>query len=105
MMGSPESKDKIQIDVRKGYKKRKNRGSRGKSASPPWTIAMRAQRCHYCAGPGGTIDHVKPISQGGFNVEWNCVPACAPCNNFRGDKPYEEFRMHGWKNRPFALGI
>lgn len=67
-----------------------------------WPKAMRAQRCHYCGGKGGTIDHVIPRSQGGQTTKENCVPACAPCNSFRGSKPYGFFKKVGWLERSFA---
>lgn len=68
-----------------------------------WKRDMRAAPCHYCGGPGGTIDHVIPASLGGKMKPGNCVPACAPCNNFRGNQPYEAFKEFGWKGRPFAV--
>lgn len=106
MLGNPEAKDRLPVDTRPGFRKRpKNRGSRGRRGSMPWMIEMRTARCHYCGGPGGTLDHIIPYSQGGKTVPNNCVPACWPCNNFRGDKPYREFKDFGWKNRPFVLGI
>lgn len=32
-----------------------------------------------------TMDHVTPRSKGGSNMAWNLMPACAGCNNARGD--------------------
>ena len=40
-------------------------------------------QCGYCLGPGDTIDHILPRSQGGRTSWLNCVTACEPCN---GDK-------------------
>ena len=74
------------------------RGSKGAR----WAREMRLLPCHYCGEPGGTIDHVIPRSQGGRLVKSNCVPACAPCNNFRKDADYEWFKTIGWKGRPFS---
>ena|SRR3990170_1001260 len=67
-----------------------------------WKVKMRHQPCHYCGHEGGTIDHVVPQSKGGQTVPENCVPACSPCNNFRGDKPYGMFKKIGWMKRMFA---
>lgn len=67
-----------------------------------WLPRMRADKCHYCGGAGGTIDHIIPRSKGGKSTKGNCVPACAPCNNFRGIRDYTEFKAGGWKERPFA---
>lgn len=65
-------------------------------------IELRKQPCHYCGGPGGSVDHKIPISKGGAATIENSIPACKPCNNFRGDRPYEEFKAFGWKQRPTA---
>jgi len=70
--------------------------------TPLWIRKMRLEPCHYCGGPGGTIDHVIPRSRGGRTNAQNCVPACATCNVFRGNAPYNEFKAAGWKRRPFA---
>lgn len=53
---------------------------------------MKTLPCHYCGAPGGTIDHVVPRSKGGTSGARNCVPACAWCNEKKGDKSVEEFK-------------
>lgn len=53
---------------------------------------MRLQACHYCGGPGGTVDHKIPFSQGGKGVRDNCLPACFHCNQVRGNQPYQDFK-------------
>ncbi|WP_203620386.1 HNH endonuclease [Streptomyces sp. SID8499] len=40
----------------------------------------------YCDAPGGTVDHVIPLSRGGQHAEGNLVPACKSCNSSKGDK-------------------
>lgn len=82
--------------MRKGFKKRRKARARQK---PPWMIRMRAESCHYCDGPGGTIDHVVPKSRGGQTSPENCVPACRECNHARGNQPYEDFKNGGWMAR------
>lgn len=47
---------------------------------------LRAAACDYCGGPGGTVDHVVPLSRGGQHAEGNLVPACRPCNSSKADK-------------------
>jgi 5-methylcytosine-specific restriction endonuclease McrA len=42
---------------------------------------LRSLPCRYCGGPGGTADHVVPISRGGKHSEGNLVPACRSCNS------------------------
>lgn len=68
-----------------------------------WAREMRLAPCHYCGGVGGTIDHIIPRSDGGRMIRENCVPACQPCNNWRGNYDYEWFKQVGWKTRPFAI--
>jgi len=68
-------------------------------------IIQRA--CHYCNAParlrgyirsdgldlrfhGHTIDR-KDNAEGYYH--WNCVSACAKCNNLKFDKPYKQFRV------------
>jgi hypothetical protein len=77
---------------------------RRSKSGPLWADQMRQLPCHYCDGPGGTIDHVIPQSQGGKTTLKNCVPACAPCNNYRRSMDYRWFKEIGWKTRPFSKG-
>jgi hypothetical protein len=78
---------------------------RGRSAE--WKYQMRLEPCHYCGQAGGTIDHKLARSLGGSSLINNCVPACAPCNNWKGyletchGMTYAEFKAVGWKMRPF----
>lgn len=52
--------------------------------------------CHWCGRylsfRRATLDHVLPAGHGGGNARDNLVIACAPCNNQRGDLPYDEYR-------------
>jgi len=57
--------------------------------------------CYYCeefmvVAPGQansiTIDHVVPLSRGGFDVAANRVGACWRCNMAKGNTPEAEFR-------------
>jgi hypothetical protein len=42
--------------------------------------------CHYCGGVGDTIDHVYPQDLGGMSTPKNCVAACYPCNQKKGNQ-------------------
>jgi len=45
------------------------------------------EECRYCeATENLTIEHVKPISEGGPNTLDNCVVACRSCNSSKGAK-------------------
>ena len=47
--------------------------------------SFTAQRCIYCGRTSESIDHVKPLSQGGLSITANCVPACLSCNGNKSD--------------------
>ena len=51
--------------------------------------------CQYCGlkGKKMTIDHVVPQSRGGKTDFENCVAACKPCNNTKGDRTPNEVSM------------
>ena len=41
--------------------------------------------CSYCGGPGGTVDHIVPVSAGGTSEWHNLTAACLSCNSSKGD--------------------
>ena len=50
--------------------------------------------CMYCGARDKlTIDHMLPSSRGGKTSFENCVTACQPCNNRKGNKTTSEARM------------
>ncbi len=51
--------------------------------------------CQYCRIKHRrlTIDHVVPKSQGGISSFENCVSACKPCNNKKGNRTPRQARM------------
>jgi len=48
--------------------------------------------CAYCGDPATTVDHVRPLTQGGWEHESNLVPACRPCNSSKGPRLLTEWR-------------
>jgi 5-methylcytosine-specific restriction endonuclease McrA len=45
------------------------------------------QRCVYCGEKKPlTMDHIIPVSKGGFHVKENIVPACRSCNSRKNNK-------------------
>lgn len=46
-------------------------------------------RCWMCRSPWDSVDHVKPLSMGGWHALMNIRPACRPCNSRKGNRwPY-----------------
>ena len=59
---------------------------------PEVYAAIRASGpCVYCAAPAPHVDHVRPLSRGGWEHECNLVPACAACNFSKGAKLLTEW--------------
>ena len=67
---------------------------------------LRRDPCCYCAGPGGTVDHVEPRSRAvaglGTAHGWlNVVGACERCNGAKRDTRLLVFLLrHRRRNSP-----
>ena len=48
--------------------------------------------CVYCGAEATTVDHVRPLSRGGHEAEYNLVPACLFCNCSKNDRLLTEWR-------------
>lgn len=58
-------------------------------------FAKTGGRCFYCgASESRQLEHKIPRSRGGKTDAENCVIACATCNNRKGTRTLEEFRIH-----------
>lgn len=58
------------------------------------TLYVGATHCPYCREPLGdrkVLDHMTPLSRGGAHSIANVVICCAPCNQAKGDMPYDEW--------------
>ena len=53
---------------------------------------LLAQRCAECNGPGEHVDHVIPVSRGGWHSIGNLQMLCAPCNHNKHNKLTVEWR-------------
>jgi 5-methylcytosine-specific restriction endonuclease McrA len=43
-------------------------------------LMLERDPCAYCGGPGGTVDHIEPLADGGTHTVDNLAGACKRCN-------------------------
>jgi 5-methylcytosine-specific restriction endonuclease McrA len=75
-----------------------HRGTKRNGSTRAWR-KVRAEvlkrdhhRCFYCGDRATTVDHLRPVSRGGAELDpENCVAACAGCNGSKGEMTAEEF--------------
>ncbi len=81
---------------------------------PEWMPELLKRQqglCFYCKHPIGvgikkerghkrraTLDHVKPVSQQGYNKLENLVAACSPCNSRKGSMEASCFIRLLWRD-------
>jgi 5-methylcytosine-specific restriction endonuclease McrA len=55
-----------------------------------WENLCQSAVCYYCQQPipsdEVTMDHIVPLSRGGFSKKGNLVPCCKSCNTTKRDK-------------------
>ena len=66
---------------------------------------LNSAHCVYCASAATSVDHVRPLTQGGWEHESNLVPACGSCNSSKRDRLLTEWVRqdrvsHGAKHSP-----
>ena len=72
-------------EVRPGGRSRTLADFTGLDGARRWREVLTRDPCAWCAGPGGTIDHVIPLSRGGSKGSpRNWVGSCPRCNAGRG---------------------
>lgn len=82
--------DRSWIDIRKddAHVRRERAAARALRQSAWWKAVVARGVCHYCGRkvpPGElTMDHVVPVSRGGFSAKGNVVPCCRECNASKG---------------------
>lgn len=54
---------------------------------------LRDDPCSYCSGPGGTIDHIMPVTAGGTNCWTNLTGACLSCNSRKRTRPLLDYLL------------
>ncbi len=64
-----------------------------------WSHQIDRGVCHYCQTKitrgQATMDHVIPLSRGGFTTKSNVVVACKECNNKKKDRELTDWALKG----------
>lgn len=66
--------------------RRSRRVGAGGVVSAKWAAVLRGDPCSYCSKPGGTVDHVVALNDGGSNAESNVAGCCQSCNSSKRDR-------------------
>lgn len=75
---------------------------------PEVYAAIRASgKCVYCGTQATTVDHIRPLSRGGWEHESNLVAACKSCNYSKSNRLLTEWRRqdrvaHAVKRSPLV---
>ncbi|MBD0694939.1 HNH endonuclease [Streptomyces sp. CBMA123] len=70
------------------------RGTRRIQHTYVWlaTLSGNEGRCTYCdTEPATTLDHETPVADEGADVWWNFIPACKPCNDWKGKRTAKQW--------------
>lgn len=61
-------------------------------------ILSAGTKCYYCEKSIKkaeiTMDHIVPVSQGGFSTKGNVVASCKQCNTLKRDMTAVEWALH-----------
>ena len=64
-----------------------------------WQNLIQSANCYYCQKTikldEVTMDHIVPVSRGGYSSKGNVVPACKDCNTHKKDKTAVELLLEG----------
>lgn len=58
-----------------------------------WREALLQDPCVYCGRPSEGLDHIKASTKGGSDHWENRAPACARCDNAKGNAPLLVFMV------------
>ena len=82
---APDSEKWIRIEKNPRQIAREKQKARELKHSSWWKNEIRKGICHYCGRKFDpkhlTMDHIVPLSRGGFSNRNNVVPCCKECNN------------------------
>lgn len=75
---------------------RRARGARPTGEDFVYAAVVRRDPCSYCGGPGGTMDHIMAVRDGGTSEWMNQTGACRSCNSRKKRLPllFALHRLH-----------
>ena len=56
-----------------------------------YSVILERDPCSYCGAPGGEIDHIVPVANGGEHSVGNLTASCRSCNASKAAKPLLHF--------------
>jgi 5-methylcytosine-specific restriction endonuclease McrA len=59
-----------------------------------YMVIAEGDPCAYCGGPGGSLDHISSLVDGGQHDWTNLTGACQRCNKSKGAKPLLEYLLY-----------
>jgi 5-methylcytosine-specific restriction endonuclease McrA len=89
----PEKRSAIQRRNNNARRARKQAAQiTGPISRDVYTAIILSGPCVYCGGVATQVDHVRPLTRGGWEHESNLVPACRPCNYSKRNRLLTEWR-------------
>ncbi len=80
----------MDYELRQMHIKREKAKARILRKSGWWQAKLARAQCHYCskalAAADVTMDHLLPLSRGGYSTKGNIVCACKACNTAKQDQ-------------------
>lgn len=80
----------MDYEARQIHIKREKAKARELRKSGWWQAKAAKAQCHYCSKPLAldevTMDHILPLSRGGYSSKGNIVCACKACNTEKQDQ-------------------
>ncbi len=79
----------LNFEKRSAHIKAEKQKAKDLRKTPWWQKIRQSAQCYYCQQKldydAVTMDHIVPLSRGGFSKKGNIVAACKSCNTLKKD--------------------